>query len=255
MLIFSVGSAMGFLEELVGRLRSRCVVDVMAGWRSVDGIPVSLNEKGQIAWAKGRESLELVQPFTLPESCTGMVARLGLTWWAETAEVFVAGVLVQSGDLFDHTCRVVLSRAIASHEIASHETVIEVRLKLVSPGHDIGALMRSSLIFEAADGAADAGFVADEVEIVWKFLTAFYPGEVCTLASNLSALDDLNDLAVIQLVLMEWSDRIKQYKIQCLGHAHLDLAWLWTVDETWKAAERTFVSALNLMEEFPDLIF
>ena len=239
---------MGFLEELVGRLRSRCVVDVMTGWRSVDGAPVSLNEKGQIAWAKGRESFELIQHVTLPESCAGMIARLGLTWWAEKADVFVAGVLLQSGDLFDHTCRVVLSPA------ASHET-IEVRLKLVSPGHDIGALMRSSLVFEAADGSADAGFVADEVEIVWKFLTVFYPDEVCVLASKLSALDDLNDLAAIQLVLMEWSDRIKQYKIKCLGHAHLDLAWLWTVDETWNAAERTFVSALNLMEDFPDLIF
>jgi alpha-mannosidase len=255
MLIFSVESAMQFLEELVGRLRSRCVVDVMAGWRSVDGVPVPLNEKGQITWAKGRELLELVQYVTLPESCAGMIARLGLTWWAETADVFVAGVLVQSGDLFDHTCRVVLSPAIASHEITSHETAIEVRLKLVSPGHDFGALMRSSLIFEAADGGVDAGFVADEVEIVGKFLTAFYPSEVCVLAGKLSALNDLNDLAAIQLVLMEWSDRIKHYKIQCLGHAHLDLAWLWTVDETWKAAERTFVSALNLMEEFPDLIF
>ena len=67
-LIFSVGSAMGFLEELVGRLRSRCVVDVMTGWHLVDGAPVSVNEKGQIAWAKGRESFELVQHVTLPES-------------------------------------------------------------------------------------------------------------------------------------------------------------------------------------------
>ena len=90
---------------------------------------------------------------------------------------------------------------------------------------------------------------------VWKFLTAFYPDEVGVLASKLSILDDLNDLVAMQLVLREWSDRIKQFKIQCLGHAHLDLAWLWTVDETWKAAERTFVSALNLMEDFPDLIF
>ena len=242
---------MNFIQDLVERLRSQCVVNVMADWRSVDGAPIPLNEKGQITWAKGRELFELVQYVTLPESRAGMIARLGLTWWAETADVFVAGVLVQSGDLFDHTCRVVLSPAVS----ISDESTIEVRLNLVSPGHDLGALMRSSLIFEAADGAADAGFVADEVEIVGKFLTAFYPSEVCVLASKLSALNDLNDLAAIQLVLMEWSDRIKHYKIQCLGHAHLDLAWLWTVDETWKAAERTFVSALNLMEEFPDLIF
>ena len=44
-------------------------------------------------------------------------------------------------------------------------------------------------------------------------------------------------------------------KIYLLGHAHLDLAWLWPVEETWEAAERTFESALKLQSEFPDLIF
>jgi hypothetical protein len=39
---------MGF-EELVGRVANRGVfVDVMTGWRSVDGAPVSLNEKGRL---------------------------------------------------------------------------------------------------------------------------------------------------------------------------------------------------------------
>jgi alpha-mannosidase len=40
-----------------------------------------------------------------------------------------------------------------------------------------------------------------------------------------------------------------------LGHAHLDLAWLWPVADTWRAAERTFASALDLMERFPQLHF
>jgi alpha-mannosidase len=40
-----------------------------------------------------------------------------------------------------------------------------------------------------------------------------------------------------------------------LGHAHLDLAWLWTVSETWEVAQRTFESVLNLQQEFPELTF
>ena len=44
-------------------------------------------------------------------------------------------------------------------------------------------------------------------------------------------------------------------KIYLVGHAHLDLAWLWPVPETWQAAERTFESVLKLQSEFPDLIF
>jgi alpha-mannosidase len=40
-----------------------------------------------------------------------------------------------------------------------------------------------------------------------------------------------------------------------LGHAHLDLAWLWPVADTWQAAERTFRSALDLMRRWPELRF
>jgi alpha-mannosidase len=33
------------------------------------------------------------------------------------------------------------------------------------------------------------------------------------------------------------------------------MAWLWTVSETWRAAERTFRSVLGLQQDFPELIF
>jgi alpha-mannosidase len=44
-------------------------------------------------------------------------------------------------------------------------------------------------------------------------------------------------------------------QVWVLGHAHLDLAWLWPVADTWRAAERTFRSALDLLERFPQLHF
>lgn len=39
------------------------------------------------------------------------------------------------------------------------------------------------------------------------------------------------------------------------GHAHLDVAWLWTLDQTRRKAGRTFHTALALMEQFPDYHF
>ncbi|HEY9812733.1 MAG TPA: alpha-mannosidase, partial [Candidatus Sericytochromatia bacterium] len=44
-------------------------------------------------------------------------------------------------------------------------------------------------------------------------------------------------------------------KISLLGHAHLDMAWLWSIDETWEAAQRTFESVLKLQQQFPELTF
>jgi alpha-mannosidase len=39
------------------------------------------------------------------------------------------------------------------------------------------------------------------------------------------------------------------------GHAHLDLAWLWPLEETRRKARRTFASVLGLMDHYGDFTF
>jgi alpha-mannosidase len=43
--------------------------------------------------------------------------------------------------------------------------------------------------------------------------------------------------------------------VHAVGHAHIDTAWLWTLDQTRRKAERTFSTVLRLMEEFPEYRF
>ncbi len=40
-----------------------------------------------------------------------------------------------------------------------------------------------------------------------------------------------------------------------IGHAHIDLAWLWPVRETKRKGERTFATVLQLMKEYPEYKF
>jgi len=40
-----------------------------------------------------------------------------------------------------------------------------------------------------------------------------------------------------------------------VGHAHLDLMWLWPERETWRKGARTFATALANMERYPDYVF
>jgi alpha-mannosidase len=40
-----------------------------------------------------------------------------------------------------------------------------------------------------------------------------------------------------------------------IGHAHLDLGWLWPVRESRRKAGRTFSTALLLLDEYPDYVF
>ena len=43
--------------------------------------------------------------------------------------------------------------------------------------------------------------------------------------------------------------------IAAAGHAHIDVAWLWTLGQTRRKAGRTFHTVLRLMEEFPEYTF
>ena len=44
-------------------------------------------------------------------------------------------------------------------------------------------------------------------------------------------------------------------RLALTGHAHLDLAWLWPVEESRRKARRTFASVLGLMNRYPDFNF
>ena len=43
--------------------------------------------------------------------------------------------------------------------------------------------------------------------------------------------------------------------IRCVGHTHIDVAWLWTLSVTRDKAVRTFATMLELMNQYPEFIF
>ena len=43
--------------------------------------------------------------------------------------------------------------------------------------------------------------------------------------------------------------------ITAVGHAHIDVAWLWTLGQTRRKAGRTFYNVVRLMEQFPEFRF
>jgi alpha-mannosidase len=147
------------ISTAIANLRSCCQVDIQSNWQyqETDGVisdfiplsvtnwpPVQLNEKAHISWQGGNQVLWLGQKFSVPENLhnfpvTGLSLRLALVWWADLAEVYINGKLVLTGDLFDSSPRVLLSPRVRPGE---DFTIV---LRLVSPGHDQGALMQSVL--------------------------------------------------------------------------------------------------------------
>jgi alpha-mannosidase len=224
---------------------------------------VQLNNKGYVIWERGKKVLWLAQKLVIPETLTGyplkgLALRLGLTWWAEDAQIFVNAQLVQSGDLLDYFTRVLLSEAVTPGE------EIIVALRLVSPGHDRGALMRAECIYEVVeDESLEPGFIADELAVILKNCETFARDKLNILETAISQVDwsVLPNKEKFDASLRVLRESLKlqiptrQTKISLVGHAHLDMAWLWPVSETWLAAQRTFISVLNLQKDFPDLIF
>lgn len=43
--------------------------------------------------------------------------------------------------------------------------------------------------------------------------------------------------------------------VSYVGHTHIDVAWLWTLDQTKEKVQRSFATVLKLMEEYPEYIF
>lgn len=180
--------------------------------------------RGLIIWPRGaqvrRLRWRLERPTEWSQLAGSAVARLCLRWWAEAAELRVDGVCVHRGDLFDTACRWPLPRRWWQGE------PLELELRLVSPLHDDGALIHSRLELEPSDPADPHGLLDPVV-------------------AELEALRRERGLP----------SGPGQGAVRLLGHAHLDLAWLWPVADTWQAAERTFCSALDLMQRWPELRF
>ncbi|QYX30445.1 alpha-mannosidase [Sphaerospermopsis torques-reginae] len=288
--------------KTVENLRSLCQINILSSWVYQQGNleinevvnsdlsdwqSVKLNEKNQVVWDGGKQVLWLAQRFTVPESSqgyplTGLCLRLSLLWWADAVEVYINGNLVLIGDLFDCSPRVLLSQGVKPGD------EFFVCLRLVSPGHCDGALVRSLLIFEGLGyNELDAGIVADELAIAQILLERFSPQGLAglvagvdevtnhVLRSSSRRVDTKNTkeeeeeeeegreegwkdyLLKIREVYLRSSAFIcvQNYKIFLLGHAHLDLAWLWPVSETWNAAQNTFESVLRLQKDFSELIF
>ncbi|MDH6076433.1 alpha-mannosidase [Chrysosporum ovalisporum FSS-45] len=273
-----------FISATIDQLRSFCQVNIQSCWLYQESDcniadlatsdlsawhPVQLNTQEHIAWTGGKNTLWLVQKLVVPQNLhgytlTGLSLRLVLLWWADLAEIYVNGELVLEGDLFDCSPRVLLSQGVTPGD----EFV--VALRLVSPGHDHGALVRSLLVYESNDdNNPDPGFLADELAVGQLFLERFAPTKLDALAEVLHQVtQDLGpeqrDKEEVFAVLRTHYRRVthcmeglksKIHKIYLLGHAHLDLAWLWPVSDTWQAAQNTFESVLKLQAQFPELVF
>lgn len=65
-------------------------------------------------------------------------------------------------------------------------------------------------------------------------------------------------LAEARDVLRKQLDRMPKHHpvtVRCIGHTHIDVAWLWRLKHTREKAARSFSTVLRLMELYPEYVF
>lgn len=68
------------------------------------------------------------------------------------------------------------------------------------------------------------------------------------------AITDAAALAIEQTLLPMQAD-CKKYKLMLCGHAHIDMNWMWSYQETVAATLATFRTMCNIMDEYPEFTY
>lgn len=75
-----------------------------------------------------------------------------------------------------------------------------------------------------------------------------YPGSEAFYISLYEAADYLNEE-------IDKIDKHSVVNVTCIGHTHIDVAWLWRLKHTREKCARSFSTVLRLMERYPEYIF
>jgi alpha-mannosidase len=104
--------------------------------------------------------------------------------------------------------------------------------------HDIEVLRQLELEVAATDPA----WAAELLEELNRFCNVWSEQDRGTW--------DLAESILGRLLSTQNAGRV--HEMAAIGHGHLDTAWLWPLEETYRKAIRTFSSQLGLMERYPE---
>ncbi len=65
----------------------------------------------------------------------------------------------------------------------------------------------------------------------------------------------LNEIRKAEEILEVFRKDAKKFRIHLIGHAHIDMNWLWSYEDTVHTCLRDFETVNKLMERYPDLTF
>ena len=123
-------------------------------------------------------------------------------------------------------------------------------VEIDQPLRDFVALARVALdtANQLDNNEVAKGYILNALDAAFKVLDTRHPMGDAFYASVPAAMDAL------KAGLAEAGPALG-VEVIGTGHAHIDVAWLWTLGVTRRKAGRTFHTVLRLMEQFPEYHF
>lgn len=103
-------------------------------------------------------------------------------------------------------------------------------------------------IGELDEYSPDKVYLTKILNNAFKLIDWSYPGNEDFYKSLHEASDYLNEE-------IDKIDKHSVVNVTCIGHTHIDVAWLWRLKHTREKCARSFSTVLRLMERYPEYIF
>lgn len=101
---------------------------------------------------------------------------------------------------------------------------------------------------QLAEGQPEKQELLVAVDRAFKLLDWSRPGSPAFYQSVTAAAQALRG------EVARWEKR-HSVTVTCIGHTHIDVAWMWRLTHTREKAARSFSTVLRLMEQYPDYVF
>ena len=103
-------------------------------------------------------------------------------------------------------------------------------------------------------GGADSRVLRPALDTTWAGRLKHRLNEVCNILNPEDRATWPAAQAILADLLSVRNGGVV-HQLSAIGHAHIDTAWLWPIEETWRKCQRSFANVLALMDEYPEFKF
>jgi len=221
-----------------------------SSWKEV-GLPLLVDARKGESWLR----CEVIVPSDIAGiEVSGSVAKLSSSIILAGSEIFVNSRKVLRADYWTELRgpKIVLKEGVKPQEkylVAIH--ILPYYEPVHVPAFTLTYSQVEKVTFEIDSFIQELKFVKNLRGDVVRQVVGEFNLEVL----NKKPTDLVMEIEKARITLLKVSQAVKEFKVHLIGHAHIDMNWLWPWKDTVDTIKGTFSTIVDLMNRSPDLHF